>query len=100
MNGQTYLPQTELRYVRKFSALESMQAAHQIHYCLIQAENGWKMQLRQLHTKTGLRAEQVLLHCSSRMAYDVLRFLYENAIPLENWKDVLEDLLPAEMIQG
>ena len=100
MKGQTQPWQTELRYVREFSALGSMQAEHWIHYCLAWADGAWQMQLRQLYPNKGPQSEQVFLQCSGTMAYHVLRFLYENAVPLENWKDVLEDLLPAEMIQG
>lgn len=83
-------------YTRTFSALGAYQAAHALSYSVSQAEGGCRLFVSQ--SGCGQRSESVLVRLSRQEAEQALCFLYENSVPIENWKDVLKELLPADSI--
>ncbi len=99
MRQRTAAPRIQIEYVRKFSALGKLQMAHWIRYQLNRTDDCWEIRLEQSDGKTMGRSEGMELDCSGMMAYNILRFLYENAIPMENWLDVAEDLVPYQIIR-
>lgn len=82
--------QTE--YIRTFSELEGLQAAHQLTYRIRPQNEGWRFELEK-STKTEREQEAFVLRCPKKAAYELIRFLYENAVPLESWQDILEDAI-------
>ena len=64
------------RYIRTYSELEGLQHAHTLVYCGAAAAQGVVMELRQ---------------DSFARAMQLLRYLCENSIGLEQWLDVLDD---------
>ena len=61
------------RYIRTYSELEGLQHAHTLVYC------------------GRVRRSAVLLQDSFARAMQLLRYLCENSIGLEQWLDVLDD---------
>lgn len=100
MKQRTATPRVQIEYIRKFSALGKLQAAHWIRYQLNLKGDCWEIRLEESNGKTIDRSEGISLDCEGTMAYNLLRFLYENAIPLESWLDVAEDLVPCEIIRN
>ena len=64
------------RYIRTYSELEGLQHAHTLVYCGAAAAQGVVMEL---------------LQDSFARAMQLLRYLCENSIGLEQWLDVLDD---------
>ena len=83
--------QTE--YIHTFSELEGLQSAHQLTYRIRPQNGGWYFELEQC-TKTECQQEALLLRCPEQAAHHLVRFLYENAVPLESWQDVVADAIP------
>ncbi len=75
-------------YIRTFSALEGLQNAHQLSYRMRRQDDAWRLEL-ETRTKTSRQSEALLLRCPEQTAHDL--FLYENSIPLENWRDVVAE---------
>lgn len=90
-------PQVE--YKRRFSALGKLQMAHSIQYQLNLTDDGWAIRLEECTDEGTVRAQQMQLECTGVMAYGLLRFLYENAITLDSWQDVLEDTVPEAVVR-
>lgn len=82
--------------MRIFSALGAYQSAHELVYSGDMEEGGYRLVVSQ--SGCGQKTESVLTLLSVQEAEQVLCFLYENSIPIENWKDVLAELLPAGSI--
>ncbi len=91
--------QTQVELRRRFSALGTLQVAHSIQYQLNQTEDGWEIQLAECTEEGDVRSQRMQLDCTGVMAYELLRFLYENAISLDSWQDVLEDTAPEAMVR-
>lgn len=64
------------RYIRTYSELEGLQHAHTLVYCGAAAAQGVVMEL---------------LQDSFARAMQLLRYLCENSVGLEQWLDVLDD---------
>lgn len=96
MKPQVKIAQPQAEYTRAFSDLGKLQAVHQVKYRLKEDGNLWKIQLED-DSKVENKTDGLLLDCSEGMAYNVLRFLYENAVQLDGWKDIVMDLVPSEV---
>ena len=78
------------RYIRTYSELEGLQHAHTLVYCGAAAAQGAVMELRQ-EQDGRVHRSAVLLQDSFARAMQLLRYLCENSIGLEQWLDVLDD---------
>ena len=78
------------RYIRTYSELEGLQHAHTLVYCGAAAAQGVVMELRQ-EQDGRVRRSAVLLQDSFARAMQLLRYLCENSVGLEQWLDVLDD---------
>lgn len=78
------------RYIRTYSELEGLQHAHTLVYCGAAVARGVVMELRQ-EQDGRVRRSAVLLQDSFARAMQLLRYLCENSIGLEQWLDVLDD---------
>lgn len=84
--------------VQEFSALGELQQAHTLQYRLKRLPQGWMLTLT--HTaREHVRQESVRVDVCSTLARELHRYLYENAVSLEIWRDVLADLVPPEKIR-
>ena len=72
------------RYIRTYSELEGLQHAHTLVYCGAAAAQGVVMELRQ-EQDGRVRRSAVLLQDSFARAMQLLRYLCENSIGLEQW---------------
>jgi len=85
----------EIVLERAFSALGRLQQASVLQYRLYWHDGKGEFQLSR-RTQAGSRQEQAQVqHLSSGQCRDLVYYLYENAVPLENWQDILQDLLAA-----
>lgn len=91
--------QTQVEWNRQFSTLGTLQVAHSVQYQLNQTEDGWEIQLAESTEEGAVRSQRMQLECTGVIAYELLRFLYENAISLDSWQDVLEDTVPEAMVR-
>ena len=78
------------RYIRTYSELEGLQHANTLVYCGAAAAQGVVMELRQ-EQDGRVRRSAVLLQDSFARAMQLLRYLCENSVGLEQWLDVLDD---------
>ena len=79
------------RYIRTYSELEGLQHAHTLVYCGAAAAQGVVMELRQ-EQDGRVRCSAVRLpEGSFARAMQLLRYLCENSVGLEQWLDVLDD---------
>ncbi len=80
-------------YIRTFSEIEGLQPAYRLTY-RIRPQNGeWRLEVEK-RTKTAQRKEAILLCCPEQAAHHLVRFLYENAVPMESWQDIVADAVP------
>ncbi len=89
--------QAKKEYTRSFSELGELQDAHQITYQVQPQDDLWKVSLQCIEAKES-HTDQMLLNCGEQVAYTLVRFLYENAIPFESWRDVVADMMPEKAI--
>lgn len=82
------------RFVRSFSSLGHLQAEGKMLYALWQeGPQNWRICL-EYRQKAGVRTDSCVLGPLNRLAaVQLLQCLYENAVPLENWQDVLHELM-------
>ena len=80
------------RYIHTYSELEGLQHAHSLVYCGALSAQGVVMELR--HEQDGrVRCSAVRLpEGSFARAMQLLRYLCENSVGLEQWLEVLEDV--------
>ena len=78
------------RYIRTYSELEGLQRAHTLLYCASATAQGVEAEVR-CEQGGRVRRSAVLLDCSFSRAMQLLRYLCENSIGLEQWLDVLDD---------
>lgn len=83
-------------WVHTFSALGEYQAAHTLTYSGRAEKDGFRLTLSQCGSV--MRTESVLVDLLPEKAEQVLCFLYENCVPIETWRDVLEELVPVQKI--
>ena len=80
------------RYIRTYSELEGLQAAHTVLYCASTTAQGVVMELR-CEQQGRVRASAVLTPPGSfSRAMQLLRYLCENSIGPEQWLEVLDDV--------
>lgn len=82
------------RYTKRFSTLGRMQKRHTMIYQLEETSGGCVIRVGSIAEGT-VRFESRRVSVSGAAAGQMLRYLYENAVPLENWQDVLENVLPS-----
>ncbi len=75
-----------------------LQCAHTLHYCIRETTDGWLLTLRK-EAQEGSESETVRLLTSAEAVKALQIYLYENAVSLEVWQDVLADILPPEKIR-
>ena len=77
--------------VCRFSDLGRLQKAAILRYDGEERPDGFELRLSKEQAGI-LQEERVFLHgVSAGEGECLLQFLYENAVPIENWKDVLQD---------
>jgi len=86
---------TEL--VRSFSALGPYQAAHTLTYTGRAGADGFVLSVRRDAVAAPGCCETVRLSVPPPQGELLLRFLYENCVPLQNWRDVLAELLEPDV---
>ena len=91
-------PWIQVEYVRSFSALGKLQKAHSVRYRLRQESDCCQLSLEQTEPDAHVRSEKMLLYCSGEAGHKMLVFLYENAVHMENWKELVTELLPEGVI--
>lgn len=80
-------------HTRKFSALGEWQRAYTLTYTAQAAAEGQQFTvIRQ--SAAGTESQTVILPVGEEQAEAALCYLVENAVSLEHWRDVLDDLLP------
>jgi hypothetical protein len=79
---------------RHFSALGAWQQAHTLFYALDKVEGGAELTI----CRTGAQAvvDHLFVPGGPELAYTMLRYLWENAVQPEHWRDVLADLAPLQ----
>ncbi len=78
---------------REFSAIEPLQRPYLLTYELDEADGGCQLTL----SRTGETAcrDSLVLDAPPLFCYSVLRYLYENAVQPEIWRDVVAECYPA-----
>lgn len=79
------------RYIRTYSELDGLQHAHTLVYCGASCAQGVVMELRHEQDGRVRRSAVRLTEGSFARAMQLLRYLCENSIGLEQWLDVLAD---------
>ncbi len=87
MDEQHTRQQTQLSYQRSFSALGEYQQAYDILYQLTMQGDAAILSIAQ-----GGKCDQVVLALPQEKAALVLTLLYEQAVSIELWRDVLMEL--------
>ena len=86
MTGKEYC-----RYIRSYSELEGLQRAHTLLYCAATVPQGVLAEVR-WEQRGFVRRSRVLTPPGSfARVMQLLRYLCENSIGLEQWLDVLDD---------
>lgn len=78
--------------VREFSDLGCYQRQHSIRYAVEPAEDRLCLTLQKVQDDKTEIQKLMLPTLSPEQGRQLVIFMYENAIPIENWKDVLNDL--------
>lgn len=86
MTGKEYC-----RYIRTYSELEGLQRAHTLIYCAATVPQGVLAELRLEQGGCVRRSAVLTPEGSFGRVMQILRYLCENSIGLEQWLDVLED---------
>ena len=78
---------------REFSAIEPLQRPYLLTYELDEVDGGCRLTL----SRTGETAcrDSLVLDAPPLFCYSVLRYLYENAVQPEIWRDVVAECYPA-----
>ena len=80
-------------FVRGFSDLGRLQKSATMQYACSRSETGsYRFCLTRSCDGTVRSETAVMDRLHSAQAHQMLQYLYENAIPMENWTDVLEEL--------
>lgn len=79
-------------YVRQFSAIRGLQAAHCVAYTLYRTPGGLAVSVRRTGGGAERRACCALDIADDACAADLLLFLYENAVAPEHLQAVVQDV--------
>lgn len=82
-----------LTFERAFSDLGRLQRAMTIDYGLHWREKTAVFELQCTRLEDTEVQRQAVRGINPEQAGQILRFLYENAVPMENWKDILQELV-------
>ncbi len=77
---------------REFSHLGRFQQAHTLCYALDRQEERLAVRLTCTRQKEQETQQISLVDWTLEEARLLVRYLYENAVPMENWQDVVTDL--------
>lgn len=79
---------------RAFSALGPLQKAHRIRYSLELSAQHTATYGVEVESEDAMRRETHVVQglCGPKARW-ILEYLYENAVPAEHWRDILEDLV-------
>lgn len=77
---------------REFSHLGRFQQAHTLCYALDRQEERLAVRLTRTRQKEQETQQISLVDWTLEEARLLVRYLYENAVPMENWQDVVTDL--------
>ncbi len=80
--------------VRRFSAIEKLQAPYTLTYALTVPFPGGPCRLSVFRTGSAACHDSLSLDASPRCCYALLLYLYENAVQPELWRDVLAEFYP------
>lgn len=86
-----------IEYIRTFSTLGSLQAAHQYRYRLTTEKGRPCIWLESRGLPCSCRFH-IVLTCRLDAAKNFLRLLYENAVPPEQGLPLAQELLPGEAV--
>ena len=86
--------ETNLQKMLFFSEIGSLQVQHTITYCLQEVKNFWILTVSQ-QKSNQCRTESVKLSLDREHALQLRDYLYENAVLIESWQDIIADVLPA-----
>ena len=79
------------RYIRTYSELEGLQHAHTLVYCGASVPQGAVLELRQEQAGRVRRSTVLLPQTGFARAMQLLRYLCENGVGLQQWLEVLAD---------
>lgn len=82
-----------LTFERAFSELGRLQHAMIMGYGLRWREKTAVFELQCTQDANTEVQSQAVRGINPEQAGQILRFLYENAVPMENWKDILQELV-------
>ncbi len=86
-------------FMRAFSALGQLQQEYAIRYsCKRFGAKAYQFTLIRQCAKNIKEESTIVREIDSVQAHQLIQYLYENAVPFENWKDILLDL--REILQG
>lgn len=77
---------------RHFSAICELQKAYTLIYSLDADAGGSRLTL--CRTGEDARMDSLFLAGAPERCYELLRYLWENAVQPEAWRDIVEDLYP------
>lgn len=83
---------TFMSLCRHFSAIGGLQEAYTIIYSLDEAPAGARLTLRR--TGGAARTDSLVLPAAPERCYGLLRYLCENAVQPEIWRDVVAEVSP------
>lgn len=81
--------------VRQFSAIDGLQTPYTLMYALETAGDGTACRLSLYRTGANPCAESMSVNAEPECCYRMLRFLYENAVQPEIWRDTIAELAGA-----
>lgn len=80
-------------YVRHYSEIGSIQKEKSVRYELVNQPDGYGIRVT-LDSSGRIRSDcQERITSSREEAMELLTFLYENAVPIDTWRDLTSDVL-------
>lgn len=92
--------ETSFSLVREFSNLGCYQRQHSIRYAVETAGNRLCLTLQKVQDDETETQRLLLAHLAPEQGRQLVQFMYENAIPMENWKDIMGELVEERGIEN
>lgn len=93
METEVYpVEESSFSLVREFSNLGCYQRQHSIRYAVETTGDQLCMTLQKVQDDKTETQKLMLSHLLPEQGKQLVQFMYENAIPIENWKDVLKEV--------
>lgn len=86
------MPERFVPFYRHFSAIGGLQKEYTLIYSLDAGAGGSRLTL--CRTGEQPQADSIYLPCTPKRGYELLTYLYENAVQPEIWRDVVENAYP------